>query len=227
MLLLTRTAHATPIQRSLSTHLTTLFVFIDIWLVILFTSRGCLERYEPPHDKTNAVTVRSAKSRGIRQVWSESLLCDQWIATCKDHSFRHVDSEDSDQTGRIRLIWVFAARTLILLVLSCLGSYCFTTIFLTFIVEVKQRRSWNVERAIFIIEPRHDKTNKLTSVPSEDSEQSGHPPSLIRVFAVRMKKAWVLSYPLSTQRRHWLDWADAQADLSLRWAHSHFVGFVM
>ena len=34
--------------------------------------------------------------------------------------------------------------------------------------------------------------------PSEDSDQPGHPPSLIRVFAVRMKKAWVLSYPLST-----------------------------
>ena len=28
-----------------------------------------------------------------------------------------------------------------------------------------------------------------------------HPPSLIRVFAVRMNKAWVLSYPLSAQRR--------------------------
>ena len=41
--------------------------------------------------------------------------------------------------------------------------------------------------------------------PSEDSDQPGHPPSLISVF----------------------DWADAQADLSLRWAHSHFVGFVM
>ena len=41
-----------------------------------------------------------------------------------------------------------------------------------------------------------------------------------------LKKAWVLSYPLSAQRRHWSDWADAQADLSLRWAHSHFVGFV-
>ena len=52
-------------------------------------------------------------------------------------------------------------------------------------------------------------------------------PSLIRVFAVRMKKAWVLSYPLRAQRRHWSDWANAQADLSLRWAHSHFVGFVM
>ena len=37
--------------------------------------------------------------------------------------------------------------------------------------------------------------------PSEDSDQPGHPPSLIWVFAVRMKKAWVLSYPLSVQRR--------------------------
>ena len=63
--------------------------------------------------------------------------------------------------------------------------------------------------------------------PSENSDQPGHPPSLIRVFAVRMKKAWVLSYPLGAQRRLWSDWADAQADLSLRWAHSHFVGFVM
>ena len=37
--------------------------------------------------------------------------------------------------------------------------------------------------------------------------------------AVRMKKAWVLSYPLSAQRRLWSDWADAQADPSLGWAH--------
>ena len=63
--------------------------------------------------------------------------------------------------------------------------------------------------------------------PSEDSDQPGHPPSLIRVLAVRMKQAWALSYPLSAQRRLWSDWADAQADLSLRWAHTHFVGFVM
>ena len=62
---------------------------------------------------------------------------------------------------------------------------------------------------------------------SEDSDQPGHLPSLIRVFAVRMKKAWVLSYPLSAERRLWSDWADAQADLSLQWAHTHFVGFVM
>ena len=77
--------------------------------------------------------------------------------------------------------------------------------------------------------------------PSEDSDQPGHPP-VWSVFAPRMEKAWVLSYPLSAQRRLWSDWADvsdcrfgvspvnypdAQADLSLRWVHTHFVGFVM
>ena len=49
-------------------------------------------------------------------------------------------------------------------------------------------------------EPPHDKTNKMICAPSEDADQAGHPPSLIRVFAVCMKKAWVLSCPLSTQR---------------------------
>ena len=67
----------------------------------------------------------------------------------------------------------------------------------------------------------------IECAPSEDSDQPGHPPSLIRVFAVRMKKAWVLRYPLSAQRRLWSDWADAQADLSLRWVHTHLVCFVM
>ena len=76
-----------------------------------------------------------------------------------------------------------------------------------------------------LFEPPRDKTNKMACAPSEDSDQPGHPPSLIRVFAVRMKKAWTLSCPLSAQRRLWSDWADAQADLSLRWAHSHNVGF--
>ena len=41
---------------------------------------------------------------------------------------------------------------------------------------------------------------------------------------------WVAKDPqLSScrQLRLWPDWADAQADLRLRWAHTHFVGFVM
>ena len=82
--------------------------------------------FEPRHDKTNKVTVRPAKtqiSMGIRLVWSVSSLCALWVA--KDPSFLHADSEDSDQTGRMpRMIWIFAGRTLILLVLSCRGSFC-------------------------------------------------------------------------------------------------------
>ena len=57
---------------------------------------------------------------------------------------------------------------------------------------------------------------------SEDSDQPGHPPSLIRVFAVRMKQLG----SLATHKAHSED-SDQQADLSLRWAHSHFSGFVM
>ena len=39
--------------------------------------------FEPPLDKTNKMTVRTAKTQislGIRPVWSESLLCTQWVA---------------------------------------------------------------------------------------------------------------------------------------------------
>ena len=52
---------------------------------------------------------------------------------------------------------------------------------------------------IGIYEPPHDKTNKMACAPSDDSDQPEHPPSQIRVFTVRMKKAWVLSYPLAHQ----------------------------
>ena len=68
--------------------------------------------------------VKTQISLGICLVWSKSSLCAQWVA--KDPRFLHADSEDSDQTGRMpRLIWVIAARTLILLVLSWGGSFYF------------------------------------------------------------------------------------------------------
>ena len=73
--------------------------------------------YEPPHNKTDKVAVRPAKTQislGIRPVWSETSLS-AWrklesLATYWAHS------EDSDQTGR-------TGRTVILFVLSCRGSY--------------------------------------------------------------------------------------------------------
>ena len=69
------------------------------------------------------------------------------------------------------------------------------------------------------------KTYKMTCAPIEDSDQPGHPPCLIRVFAVHMKKVGVLSYPFCVQQRLWSDWADAQADLSLHWAYMPFCRF--
>ena len=85
--------------------------------------------HEPPRDKTNKMTVRPAKTQislGIRPVWSESSLSG-WrklgpLATQWAHS------EDSGQTGRMpRLIWVFAGRTVTLLVLSWGRSHTVST----------------------------------------------------------------------------------------------------
>ena len=57
-------------------------------------------KFEPPHDKTNKMAVRPAKTQmslGSRPVWSESSQCAQWVV--EDPVFLHADSEDSDQTG--------------------------------------------------------------------------------------------------------------------------------
>ena len=63
--------------------------------------------------------------------------------------------------------------------------------------------------------------------PSEDSDQPGHPPSLIRVFAVCLMGSQGPKLSSCRQGRLWSDWADVQADLSHRWARTHFVGFFM
>ena len=166
------------------------------------------------------MSVRPAKTQislRISPVWSESSLCAQWIA--KDPGCLHTDSEDSNQAGRVpRLIWVFARRTLILLVLSCRGSTrdlvpwdFFTNIILLSYILCFEGNVINVT-----IWAASWQNQQCGCAPSEDSYQPWHSPSLIRAFAARMKKAWVLSYPLSAQRRLWSEWADAQTDLSLR-----------
>ena len=96
-----------------------------------------------------------------------------------------------------------------------------------YILKIRVSKNKRLGRYGHKHEPPHDKANKVACAPSKDSDQPGHPPILIRVFAVRMKEPWVLSYPMSAQRRLWSDWADARDDLCFRWAHSHIVGFVM
>ena len=46
---------------------------------------------------------------------------------------------------------------------------------------------------------------------------------VLSVFAVRMKKAWVTSYPLSAQGRLCEQTGRMPRLMSLRWTHSHFV----
>ena len=82
------------------------FSCIPLWLT-------CARTCEPRHDKTNKMTVRPAKTQislGIHPVWSEFSL-----STCLATSATHWEHMPS-------LIWVFAGRTAILLVLSCRGS---------------------------------------------------------------------------------------------------------
>ena len=149
----------------------------------------------------------------LRSAWAsaqsdQSLHCAQWVA--KDPSFLHVDSKDSDHTGHMpRLIWVFPGRTchFVGFVMRWLKYQYFLaqkTHFIRSNVISSNCLLWTYQSA-------HDKLYKMVCAASEDSDQPRHPPSLIRVFAVRMKKAWFLNYPLSAQWRLWLDWADAQA----------------
>ena len=67
----------------------------------------------------------------------------------------------------------------------------------------------------------HDKTNRMACAPSADSDQPGHPLSLI-VFTVHMEKPWGLSYPMS---------AVMTVQPGLIWGFAvrtgHIVGFVM
>ena len=64
-------------------------------------------------------------------------------------------------------------------------------------------------------EPVHEKNNKKTCVPSGDSDQHGHLPSLIRVFAVRSMQ-WVAKNPRFLHE----DSKDYDnTGRSLRWAH--------
>ena len=85
---------------------------------------------------------------------------------------------------------------------------------------------WTISLNLVILnELPHDKTNEMACAPSEDLDQPGHLPSLTRVFAVRLMGSSGPKLSSSGQRRLRSDWADAQADLSLHWAHLPFCLF--
>ena len=99
-------------------------------------------------------------------------------------------------------------------------------------VEKLRQLSWNLNHVVLTYTTGSNRwavtwQNKQSEcAPSEDSDQPGYPPSLIRVFL----SAWRKLGSLATQWAHSEDsdrTGDAQADLSLCWAHTPFVGFLM
>ena len=64
-------------------------------------------------------------------------------------------------------------------------------------------------------EPPHVKTNKITVCPAKIQISLGIRP----VWSESSLSAWRKLGSLATHSEDWSDWADAQADLSLRWAN--------
>ena len=139
--------------------------------------------------------AKTHTSLGIRPVWSEYSLCAQMLP--KDPWFLHTDSEYFVFAGRTGHVGCFATLRLksqspiaskapnaykamflnskwflYLIIISsryqCILQYFFTQI--------------GVKLCIWATSWQNQQNN---CAPSEDSDQPGHPPSLIRVFAVR------------------------------------------
>ena len=150
--------------------------------------------------------VRPAKTQvslGIRPVWSESSLS-AW-RKLRSLATHWADSEESDQTGRMpRLIRVFAGRTCHF-VCFCHDAAQIERCILRsdtkhvrrMVPSYKWAATWQNQWGdcapsdLFVLRLNVPVNNFSVmsgrNAPSEDSDQPGHPPSLIRVFAVRLK----------------------------------------
>ena len=128
----------------------------------------------------------------------------------KPYKMIRAPSEDSDQPGHlISLIRVFSVPLGKQSSWFCLvaAQADITTLLLSYLCCLKMLI--HDECHIFIVkqtrenELGNDKTYKMTCAPSENSDQPGHLPSLIRVFSV----------PLGKQQS-WFCLAMAQADIT-------------
>ena len=138
--------------------------------------------------------VRPAKTQislAIRQDWSEPSLftrrSNEYLATHWAHS------DDSDQTGRmLRLIWVFAQRT----------SFCWFCYLAAQTVTIWHHCSKKTRR----------KVTKLPVHPAKTQINLGIYP-VWSVFAVHLKRVWVLSYRESPKWRLrlgiWPGWCES------------------
>ena len=71
----------------------------------------------------------------------------------------------------------------------------------------------------------YDKTNKTACAPSEDSDQPGHPPSLIRVFRSALNGKLRTQLFFMWTAKTLIRLGRCLADLSLFWGHRSFCWF--
>ena len=104
--------------------------------------------------------------------------------------------------------------------------------FLSYRLLIKWYLKWMLESARLVqqtwidgqISQRQNKvqpqiTYLLICSPSEDSDQTAHSRSLIRIFTWCILDSQGFKFSLCGQRRRWSDYLETQADLSLCFAH--------
>ena len=136
--------------------------------------------------------------RWLRSAWASAQKA--WVLSYPLSAQRRFD-----QTGRMpRLIWVFAGRTGILLVLPCRGSYIQT---LSVSPSGSPDRTSNAKPDIN--EPENDKPTKWP-IRQAQHQTCRHPLSLIKTCAL----FWLAKDPniLQADREDWADWMHVQVD---------------
>ena len=116
--------------------------------------RLTISLYEARHYKIYKISCISSKDSD-QPLHPHSLINIHWDLRVLGYTRFECQVKTLNRLQMDRLVWVFN---------GCTCHFVFTA------------GSW--------YEPPHDKTNKMACAPSKSSDQPGHPPSLIRVFAV-------------------------------------------
>ena len=141
------------------------------------------------------VTTLISTSRPFRSLWKYQPAC-KWVKPCgyEEHAQTVMGECMRSWLDHLRSMLTISSIYKLFLVckpaIKLLFRYTTQAPGALFCLKTKTRH-----RLIIWAASWQNKQNECA--PSEDSDQPGYPPSLIRVFAVRMKNAGVLSYPLS------------------------------
>ena len=155
-----------------------IIVCLDIIILVVFMCKTD----EPWHDKTNRMSVHTAKTQislGVHPVWSEySLSAWRNLGSLAIHWAHSKDWSDwADAQADLSLCWAHTHS--VGFVMSWLRFFLTDT-------KYKFRRILVLAATVLINWDATWQNQQSGCAPNKDSDQPGHPPSLIRVFAVRL-----------------------------------------